>query len=334
MNRDKIKGLFLGCAIGDALGMAVETYSAQKIAEKFGRITTYLSPKFHKWFDNEEPGTWTDDTQLTLAVAEGIIQSKSLDPNAIASWHIEAFKNGVKGWGGTTRQAIKNLMEGIPWNQSGIGTDIPGKGLGNGVAMKIAPAGAYMAATNPLCQEPLWSEHVKALYQIAIMTHKSSMGVASGLCHAFATFKCLLSTPENFDLESFIKTVVGGALMGQQYLRKTANQDSLFERMKLLYDHEKYDISKIITELKGSCYVYDSLPFTYMFFVKNPQSIEQLYDCISAGGDTDSNGSMLATLLGALHGTKIFPQELVDGLQKKEQVLDTAERFADALGVA
>jgi hypothetical protein len=66
---------------------------------------------------------------------------------------------------------------------------------------------------------------------------------------------------------------------------------------------------------------------TYAFFLKNPSSIDSLYDCVSAGGDTDSNGSMLAGLLGALHGTGIFPQHLVDGLVEKEEVLAIADQF-------
>ena len=67
--------------------------------------------------------------------------------------------------------------------------------------------------------------------------------------------------------------------------------------------------------------------------MKNPQGIDSLYDCVSAGGDTDSNGSMLASLLGALHGTTIFPKHLVDGLLSREAVFDVANRFCDLLNL-
>jgi ADP-ribosylglycohydrolase len=63
--------------------------------------------------------------------------------------------------------------------------------------------------------------------------------------------------------------------------------------------------------------------------VRNPHSIDSLYDCVSAGGDTDSNGSMLASLLGALHGAAIFPKDLVDDLLPRATVLDVAHRFCD-----
>jgi ADP-ribosylglycohydrolase len=48
---------------------------------------------------------------------------------------------------------------------------------------------------------------------------------------------------------------------------------------------------------------------------------------VSAGGDADSNGSMLAGLLGALHGASIFPDHLVDGLKNKDEVLEIADQF-------
>ena len=38
--RDKIRGCFLGTAIGDALGKPVECETPARIAEKFGRVET------------------------------------------------------------------------------------------------------------------------------------------------------------------------------------------------------------------------------------------------------------------------------------------------------
>ena len=56
-------------------------------------------------------------------------------------------------------------------------------------------------------------------------------------------------------------------------------------RFALLSEHEQFDTERTIKEFGGgTCYVYDSLPFTYMFFVKN-QGMDALYDCASAGGN-------------------------------------------------
>src|SRR5262249_41510808 len=149
-----------------------------------------------------------------------------------------------------------------------------------------------------------------------------------------ALVECLRRAPGDFHVESFIQAVVAAARHGQQFGTHTAGADDLSLRLLALFGHGQYDTSRIITEFNGSSYVGHSLPFTYMFFVRNPHSVESLYDCVSAGGDTDSNGSMLAALLGALHGTAVFPRDLVDELPNREVVFDVANRFCDLLDLA
>jgi ADP-ribosylglycohydrolase len=75
------------------------------------------------------------------------------------------------------------------------------------------------------------------------------------------------------------------------------------------------------------------LPFTYAFLVRNPGNIEELYECASAGGDTDSNASMLGALQGALHGTSFFPKALVDGLDRKNEIIKLADSFSERFGI-
>jgi len=335
ITRDRITGMFLGIAIGDALGKPTESNTQEGILKRYGRITDYLDCSSHKYFDDDHRGTTTDDWQLTKATAEGIIQTGCVDLNAIAAWHVEEYKNSVRGWGKTTKEAVARLASGVPWTTSGK-TKEPKRGTGNGIPMKIAPLGAFMAITNPQCDEPAWTQSVEDIENYTRMTHNARMAVQSGLCQAFAIFKCLTSDPKDFRVESFINCVVGAALMGKdKRFRKSPDEgdDDLHARMKLLYQHEEYDDNKIVTDFRGSCYIYDSLPFTYMFFVRNPLTVESLYDVVSAGGDTDSNGSMLAGLLGALHGASIFPRNLVDGLKEKDVVADVASRFCDKLNV-
>ena len=253
--------------------------------------------------------------------------------DAIAAWHVHAYKKSVLGWGKTTKEAVWKLAAGEPWSVSGK-TDEPARGTGNGICMKAAPIGAYMAMTNPECKEPDWTQSITVLKQFARMTHYTRMGVQSGYCQAFAIFKCLAADPNDFSLDNLIHSIVGAALMGNKIKRDDASEgnDDLHERMKLLYRHEEYDADKIVQDFGGgNCYIYNSLPFTYMFFVKNPGSIECLYDCVSAGGDADTNASMLGGLLGALHGVSIFPAGLIDNLKEKDEVLDLASRFYEAV---
>ena len=71
VTRDRIRGCLLGGAIGDALGAPVEFLSLDRIRERFGAEgVTDLGETF------DVRGAITDDTQMTLFTAEGLIRAR------------------------------------------------------------------------------------------------------------------------------------------------------------------------------------------------------------------------------------------------------------------
>lgn len=350
--KDKVIGMFLGIAIGDALGMPVEGFSPARILEKYpetgGRVDKYLDATGHKWFDGRKQGTWTDDTQLSLAVANSLVEAGSFDLESQSRHHVETFLASTDGWGRSTRNSLRRVANGTHWSTSGE----PG-GNGNGIAMKISPLGIFISTISKKMEDVLDLSRLST--PLALMTHYSDVAVCSGLSHTVATSYCYLSSPDNFDKEKFVKLVIDAANSGhEEYaarclgrLKKTGYvvppetldeegnlADDIAKRFELLHQADKFSVEEIIENCgAGSCYVYNSLPFTYMFFLKNPTSIESLYDVISAGGDTDSNGSMVGGLLGALNGASIFPEDLVKSLDRVEEILSVANSFCDAFDI-
>ena len=328
--------MFLGIAIGDALGMPVETMSLEQIAEKYGRMNRYIRPDGHKWFNGREAGTWTDDTQLSLVVAESLIACHGLDMDDMAKRHAQALNEDDLGWGGSTREAVKKLARGIHWSQSGI-TDNPRRGRGNGVAMKASPIGAFLTAKYG---QDAWLQQIEEtrrdIRAFAQMTHATSMAVESAYAQIFAISQLLQSSPEEIDWDYFANLPGFGAILSEIQCRGDKHPEKLFDRLNLLVD---LDFTKKSNEEirdlfgGGTCYVYDSLPFSYAFFLRNPHSIETLYDVASAGGDTDTNASMVGALIGALHGEEIFPKNLVRELWRVEEILDVAERFTKTFAI-
>lgn len=329
MTRDQIKGMFLGIAIGDALGMPVETLTAEEITRRFVRITHYLRPDGHKWFDGFEAGKWTDDTQLTVAIAESLIEKGTIDLDDVAAQHIKAMKECDIGWGKSTKESIQRIKDGIHWKESGNPD-----GAGNGVAMKVAPIGAYLVAKlSPAFKSWVLDEKEKrVITALAFMTHQNRMAISSAFAQIFAITSCL--EKENFSTDDFFRRVVVGCVIGEGQVES----DKLLERIKLIQKimHKGVALTDdqiIKTFDQGTCYVYDSLPFSYAFFLRNPYSIETLYDVISAGGDTDTNGSMVGALLGALNGIQIFPQHLIDRLWRKDEIVEISNRFCNRFGI-
>lgn len=322
MTKDKVRGMMLGVAIGDQLGMPAETYTSNEIQRRFGKIMEYRDPDpDHKWFGGLK-SRWTDDTQLTLVVAESLIAKKCIDMDDLAARHIAALKEGDLGWGKNTRESVKKLAVGIDWSKSG---SYPG--LGNGVAMKVAPLAicTYFSTSH--------SKNINNISSVALMTHANDMAAESALAQVCAVGHCLNSTALGFLRDLFVLIVTIGSK------RKNESVGNITTLRMRLEAFRALKIEKLRAEEKSKLFgganseVHNSLPFCYSMFLENPTSIETLYDTVNAGGDTDTNGSIVGALLGALNGTKIFPEHLVNRLWQKDRILDTADRLCDAFGI-
>lgn len=69
--RDRYRGALLGLAVGDALGTTAEF----KAPGTFSRVTDIIGGGPF----NLEPGEWTDDTSMSLCLAESLIQCRGFD---------------------------------------------------------------------------------------------------------------------------------------------------------------------------------------------------------------------------------------------------------------
>lgn len=200
--QEKYQATLVGCGIGDALGMPVEGWKREQIQKYTGRITEFISPVIAKdgkgelikedeygkikYYNRDlEKGEYTDDTILTMAIAESIAEKRCLDIDDITKRQVEAFqlriqKNGhVRGgFGKTTRGAFEKIIKGTNPYESGISP-----GLGNGVAMKISPLALYMHATGN------YGEGIKMARVIGVNSFRresNSIRNCSGSCNLFS----------------------------------------------------------------------------------------------------------------------------------------------------
>jgi ADP-ribosyl-[dinitrogen reductase] hydrolase len=314
MTRDKVIGMLLGVGIGDALGRCCEGMNFESVKSTYGKIERYIIQ--HGWPEGRKLGIGTDDTSLTLIVAEGLLLSGGKpDMDAQVQAHVRAYADSYR-WGRTTWEVVQRLRNGVPWQSAGAAN------AGNGCAMKIAPTALLLRKDVP------GAAHFIA--DLCSMTHRTSMAVSAGLAQAFGLAYCLRSGPGTFDPAEFVRVVVSASRKGRDYFPDTLTEDDITERLAFCADYAEWPPERCVAEMEnGRGYVYCSLPFSYMFFLRNPRSIESLYEVVSAGGDTDTNGSMVAALLGALNGTGIFPAHLVDELEPRDELLDVANRLCD-----
>jgi ADP-ribosyl-[dinitrogen reductase] hydrolase len=105
--RDRIAGALFGVAVGDALGGPLEFMNHQDIAQRFGHVDSMIGGG---WL-GLEPGEITDDTQMTLCVAEGIAEAPDDPIPAIGRRFIRWANSGPKDIGGACASSIYNAQQ-------------------------------------------------------------------------------------------------------------------------------------------------------------------------------------------------------------------------------
>jgi ADP-ribosyl-[dinitrogen reductase] hydrolase len=346
--RDKVRGSLIGLAVGDALGMPVEGWSHERIMEKHpGGIRGYVTPEDHKYFDGIAAGTWTDDTYFSLVMARALIEAGKFDMEVIARHHVTGFADYSIGAGGSTREAIRLLNNGVPWNETGKSMSDK-LGWGNAVPMKISPL-AWLAFGKGQEQ---WNSN-QAVADLSSMSHYTKMSVFAGIMQQSLVKAALWSRPDQeFDFSNHIwfekhsirtwtyNKVDGPLSFDVGGMRE--NGDNIMARYDMVEEVANrpylYDLDWALKNFgNGSYYLFDSHPFALYFLAKYPDSIEAIYQAASAGGDTDSTASMVGAVVGASRGYKHFElpenKHLLDGLLKKDELLAVADEFVDKLKI-
>jgi ADP-ribosylglycohydrolase len=128
--RERLTGVLLGTAVGDALGLVCEGMSAKRIARRFGRLD-----RFHLL---GRTGYVSDDTEQSALVAQSLARHPA-DPALC----VRAFRRSLLGWfwrlpwgiGMATIRSSFKIMLGL--TRSGV------RSAGNGSAMRAAVVGVF-----------------------------------------------------------------------------------------------------------------------------------------------------------------------------------------------
>lgn len=279
---ERFKGCIVAGAIGDAFGSAYENIS------KSDNSKTTFYP-FGKPKNIIPDWRLTDDTQLTLATCETIIENEILKPEFFASKFLEYYQaKKITGIGASTLQALKGLEIGGHWSLVGRKGEFA---AGNGAAMRVAPLGFEPNITR---------QNIKDICNI---THQNDEAYVGSLCITIA-----------------IQSIINGDWTGDGNLLKiiinkipdTSVRDRLIE-----IDSLNCDLLEI-PKLGNNGYVVNSIPLaiTYANKVKEIGIDEMFNQLIKIEGDTDTNCSIAGQIAGTLLGINAIPNHLIEKLKK------------------
>lgn len=178
---ERAAGCLLGVGIGDALGFPVENImDADDLQRIHGTqwITTYLERLTY-----DHKAAYSDDTQLTLAVARSMRPDGSLWVEHFAYVELPAWCEYASGWGYSSQAAAYNLSGSAAWDDNFyLDNEAGGRAIdyrqaaSNGVVMRIAP----IAICNLERPEQMW----ESVFVCAMPTHGHPNSVLSAYIQA------------------------------------------------------------------------------------------------------------------------------------------------------
>nr|WP_314494548.1 ADP-ribosylglycohydrolase family protein [uncultured Chryseobacterium sp.] len=306
--KDVVKAGIFGVCIGDALGVPVEFNKRETL--KIFPVENMREYGF--W--NQPKGTWSDDSSLTLCLAEEL--TKGYDLEKIGQSFVKWNKYGhwtahgrLFDIGGTTRHSIARLMKG---ESAGFSGNIFEEDNGNGSLMRILPLAFYLKNEEDI--EKLY----KTVKEVSSITHGHFRSVFA--CFIYVIFGIELIKGQD-KMEAYSHT--------QEIVLKFAEIQGFNPKEVQLFDKIlKNNISKYSEdEIKSSGYVLHTLEASLWCFLNSKSYSEAVLKAVNLGEDTDTTGAITGGLAGIYYGFENIPKEWIEELVKKEDIEKLCEKF-------
>lgn len=298
-SKDKVLGALLGVAVGDALGAPLEFMSAEEIRSKYVTVRDMIGGG---WL-NVAPGEITDDTEMTLAVAEGIVESPRDPVPAIGRRFMEWYDSEPKDIGNCCRAVIADAkMNGAKtlqdWHEAAqrVNDDTGGRTAGNGALMRTIYVPLYYGI----------EQGSRAASAIGRMTHANDDSTLALIAYTWA-----VADITGVDEDIYRRGEIG-AVWGKERI------EYRMKRVREITDEKT---------LRPDGYVLNSLVCAINAIRDTGSFRNALIRAVNLGGDADTIGAITGGLAGAVYGANAIPQRWVNTLDSR--IVKRMEKLAD-----
>ncbi|HEX7735064.1 MAG TPA: ADP-ribosylglycohydrolase family protein [Ktedonobacteraceae bacterium] len=183
--------MLLEIAIGDAYGAGFE-YADIEFIQKYNNLSAYVKHPRHKI----KPGAYTDDTQMSLAVAEAIVAGKPWEPRMLAHRFVVAFQRDPReGYAQGFYHFLRQVRDGEQFLR-----EIRPDSEKSGAAMRAAPLGVYSTP----------AQVIERCTVQAALTHNTPNGINAAVAAALMTHYFLYQLGAKKDLGAYLEKEVDG----------------------------------------------------------------------------------------------------------------------------
>jgi ADP-ribosylglycohydrolase len=319
---DRIAGAIFAGTLGDSIGGVTEMMHYKTIERLFTEVTgprpTGNDPAAARFDAGMEAGRYTDDTRLKFFFIDAI----SENPDMLTSDKFgHYFSENISGWYYTP---VVNSYYKI-WNNKVRPREAGRGNMGsNSTAMAIAPIG-IMNACNP-------AEAARTAYDVASVIHESySLDAAASMAAAVAEALKPNATVDSvveaatayLDRDSTLTPLI---LQAVELARNAADfkqfRADFYEHMTMPWPQEDLtDTGPTLDGFYTTCEPRETIPSVFGILVaSNGDPKMSVLNAANFGRDSDSIGSMVGAIAGALNGPSSIPTEWIDTVDKANEV--------------
>ena len=304
MSQEQAQAILFGLALGDALGWPVEFGGVEYIRYAYGPSGVQEPP---------DPALYTDDTQMTVALTEGLLAAGL---NASLDEQMEAIGRWFVGWmhspennrdpGSTCLAGVRRFESGLPWREAGIAES---KGCGS--AMRMATIGY------------LYQHDETRLRQVAVasgvITHRHPAAIAASIAGAYLVKLALEGVPVTEYLQRVMAFTDGvseefdAAILRVGHVMGWTNEEAALDHIGEGWTGEE--------AIALALYCILRYPDDYVSCVRRGANSE---------GDSDSIACIAGGIMGARMGLDAIPAGWRARCEKREYLTELGARMARA----
>ena len=302
---NKLSNAIIGFIVGDALGVPVEFQRREKLKNNpvtnmrgFG---TYNQPK----------GTWSDDSTMTLCLAESLVNG--LDYDDICGKFLDWVENGYMtphdylfDIGIATEKAITRYKKGVTPLECGGESEFDN---GNGSLMRILPL-VFYTFSMPLKQK------FETVANVSALTHRHMRSKIA--CSIYVQFACELL--KGYGKEKALKQTIN-------HINDYYRQEEELEHFSRILNAKIIDLSE--DDIQSTGYVVHTLEAVLWCFLNTNNYSDCVLKAVNLGDDTDTIGAITGGLAGVYYGYESIPKDWIESIVKLDLIMNVCSKFKD-----
>lgn len=315
--KDEIRNTLYGAIVADALGVPVEFkdrgyLKKNPVTDMIG-YGTYNLPK----------GSWSDDSSMTLCLAESIGRLKGIDYEDVMKNFYYWFKHSkftsdhhVFDIGRTCHTAIMNFRQGIEPIDCGLTDE---QSNGNGSLMRISPLPLYLFqyfGADAMSKE----EAFELIHNVSRLTHGHKISLIGCDIYCAVMIEILNGMKKEELLPKALPKIGEYVRHNPHYAPALAKYDRITHMSFSGLSEDK---------IKSSGYVVDTLEAALWCFLTTENYRDCVLKAVNLGSDTDTVACVAGSIAGLYYGE--IPEVWIEAVRNRKLVNKVIEKFSEVI---